>query len=297
MHKLMLVFNLLVSVFRVNYVDVEYIECYANYKEKIRFDFSFNSDSTSNHNIYVLIELYDLSNKKIVEYSNSLTIIGDKKVSASIDYLYQENLYALISIKCDDIDLINYLRFDFYKSQSCELNNSNRICNSFYKNRYSKSILSEKYMNFKILKAPFDAFLTYNKLDLQEFGIYSEYDFSLGEIHLVIEEKIDEYNIGYNGKYTMPLEVIKEGNYYRFSLLEAHYFSVYPFEFSELYKEGYYKTNNIYFPFTSDYREYELKIVIEGITSIEIKFNVSVSDNLFGECESSKYCLVRVSDV
>ena len=31
----MLVFNLLVSVFRINYVDVEYIECYANYKEKM----------------------------------------------------------------------------------------------------------------------------------------------------------------------------------------------------------------------------------------------------------------------
>ena len=49
----------------------------------------------------------------------------------------------------------------------------------------------------------------------------------------------------------------------------------------------------VYFPFLEEYREYTCKIVIKGIIEIDIEFNVSTSDLLFGECENSKYCLER----
>jgi len=295
MHKIFLVFNLLVSVFRVNYVSIDYIDCYSNYQEKIKFDFSFISDSVSSHSLFVVIELYDSGNRKLVEYSNTLNIIGDKKISANIDYLYKEGLYALISVRCDQKEIVSYIRFDFYKSQSCQINKIDRVCNSFYKNRYKDNVVTDKYMNMQILKAPFDSFLTYNRLDLSEFYIYSEYDFSDDEIYLLIEDELDGYNINFTNNYRIPLNVIREGNYYKLTPLEFYYLSVYPFEFSEEYKENYFKTNQIYFPFNNEYKEYDLLIIIEGVNLIEILFTISVSDTLFGECEMSKYCLERVS--
>ena len=86
---------------------------------------------------------------------------------------------------------------------------------------------------------------------------------------------------------------IEKTNGYQFALLEKYFVNLLDFEFSDQYFKNSMETYSVYFPYLSEYRQYQCMIVIEDFIDIKINFNIGVSDKLYGDCSDSKYCLYR----
>ena len=71
MHKLFIIFSVLLNSVSANYVNVERIECYSNIGEKIQFSFDFDSDYINSHELNVTFEIYDGNEVNLINYNNS----------------------------------------------------------------------------------------------------------------------------------------------------------------------------------------------------------------------------------
>ena len=241
------------------------------------------------------IYLYKIDGELIGEYQNSLKVIGDKKTLAKLDYIYNDQTYALIDVNYNENLLVSNAKFEFYDVEKCYLNKENKECKRIYKSVYKNGVVSKKESDFKLLNAPFDDFLENNNLNLNNLLIYSDYDFSDDDVYIVIKDEIEGFDLVYDNGYKLPLQVSEKGLKYSFSLLEEYYVNFSDFGYFESKKDGSLAVKEIYFPFYSEYKEYECLLVIKGKLNIEIEFKVSTSDKLFGECENSKYCIEESS--
>ena len=295
MHKLFILFSLFLSSIKANYISVEKIECYSNIGEKIQFNFEFESDYINVHELVVNFEIYDEGNLKVANYTNSIKIVGNKKSIATIDYLYKDRMYVYVTVNNEEEKIVDRVRFDLKGNNKCYLNELMKECNEFYKSTYKKGKLVNEYSDMKVLYLPFNAFLDFNYLDIENILIYSNYDISKDEVYLEIDEKINEYDLVYDENYRFLLGINMINNQYSFYLLEDYYLGLPEFLYTDIYSDKYISTNKLYFPYDEDYKEYLCKLVIHGVIDVEMEFKVSTSDNLFGGCDNSKYCLERVN--
>lgn len=293
MHKLFIIFSVLLNSVSANYVNVERIECYSSIGEKIQFSFDFDSDYINSHELNVTFEIYDGNEVNLINYNNSIKVIGEKNAKATLDYIYQNNIHVYVSVNWKEEKIVNRVRFDLKENNKCFLNDRKRECNEFYKSSYYNGHVVNEYSEFKILYLPTNLFLDFNYLNIENIHVYSNYDLTSEEIYLEIKENINGYELIYSEGYKILLGVIKNNDQYSFTLLEEHYLGLPEFIYTDDYSDKYIVTKMVYFPFLEEYREYTCKIVIKGIIEIDIEFNVSTSDLLFGECENSKYCLER----
>ena len=291
MLKGLLILSTLFSSINNNYIDVKSIECSSNINNNIEFVFYFDSDYVSYHEISVEFNLFR-DNKNVANYNNSLTVIGKKRSVATMDYLYKENMYVLLTVYYENNKLVDHLRFDLKGNNSCSLDRNLKECNEFYKTVYDGKII-DRYSNIRILYFPFDSFLSMNYLDLSNLIIYSDYDFSDDFIYLDITRITGEYELINEDNYKLLLETNNTNNQYSFSLLETYYVNFEEFIYTDVYSSDYISTKRVYFPFADEYREYLCSLIIDGTIDIKIEFIVSTSDKLFGECADSKFCIDR----
>jgi ferredoxin len=204
MLKGLIVLSTLFSSISNNYIDVKSIECSSNINNNIEFVFYFDSDYVSYHEISVEFNLFR-DNKNVANYNNSLTVIGEKRSVATMDYLYKENMYVLLTVYYENNKLVDHLRFDLKGNNSCSLDRNLKECNEFYKTVYDGKII-DRYSNIRILYFPFDSFLSMNYLDLSNLIIYSDYDFSDDFIYLEITRITGEYEFINEDNYKLLLE-------------------------------------------------------------------------------------------
>ena len=127
MLKIFSIISLIVFNSNVNYVQVESIECYSNIGEKIEFNFKFNSDYSSSHQIVVIVDLFNDNGKYLGNYKNTLKIVAEKEAVARIDYLYGENMYAMVDVLYDDNELVSNAKFEFFDINKCYLNEIRKV--------------------------------------------------------------------------------------------------------------------------------------------------------------------------
>ena len=84
MHKLFIIFSVLLNSVSANYVNVERIECYSSIGEKIQFSFDFDSDYINSHELNVTFEIYDNNEVNLINYNNSIKVIGEKNAKATL---------------------------------------------------------------------------------------------------------------------------------------------------------------------------------------------------------------------
>lgn len=295
MFRIIMMFAMFFSTSNIKYSEIEKIECYTNVGENIEFIFSFDCDYVSSHEFLVSFEIFKKDGVFINRYDNAIKILGKKDAKASIDYIYNDDLYVILCVVKDGEKIIDNLRFDLKNNNKCYLDDINRKCEEYYKSTYEGGTFINEYAEIKVLKAPFDSFLNYNFLDLSTILLYSEYDFENSEIYLEIKEKIDEYELVYDNGYRFILDSYKNNDQYGFNLLEEYYTDFENFIYTDNYGDEYIPTKKIYFPFADEYKEYNCNLVIYGNINIVFSFKVSTSDVLFGNCDDSKYCLERVA--
>lgn len=291
MHKLLIAFSLLFSSANVSYAEIEYVECYNNINKKIEIVFGFNCDYLESHPMHVSLDIYDSNNQIIATYNNVIKVIGRREAKASIDYLYRDGLKVDVTITYNEEKLVDHIRLELIRNEVCYLDAANKNCSMPYKSRYENDVIINYKSDFKILYLPFDSFLSDNYLNIEDIIVYSNCDVKDAEVYLYIKDEIEGYNMLYDNGYRFLLGVEKENNKYSFYLLEKHYLTLPKFNFSDEYSEEAIVTNNIYFPYLKEQKEYECLLVIKGKIDVEITFFVFTSDMLYGDCSDSKYCM------
>lgn len=291
MIKELLIMSLLSTNVRIDYVKVTTVEHYQSFDLNKKISFSFESDGLKVHQIFVEIESYDLREEPIKKYSNNLQVIGKRDAVANI--CVEENIrYVLIDIYYNEQLLYKDIKINFYHQEDCNIDNKNRICNLIYLSRFSNNVSKDYKTNVLVKNDLFDKYLMTNVLDLTNFKITSEYKFHNAKIYLIIENKIEQFNLLYNNGYIFELEVKGKDNIY-FQPIEDNYVRFENFNYGEQYLENSIKTNKIVFPYSNDFKEYNCKIVIEDFVKINIKFNVATQGELIGDCLTSKFCTLR----
>ena len=292
MLKIFLIFSLCSSFSGFSGIRVEKIEAFQSNDTSKRISFEFSGNYTLVNDIDVEIKVYE-KNNYLRSYSNKLKFIGNKSAETIIDFNLKDNFYVLINIYNNENLLVKEAKLNFYKQDDCLIWEKEKYCKRVYKSEYNEGVSKDVYMNLKVNDATFNRFLSNNMLDVKNVKFNSEYDFENSASYLMIREKIVGYDLHYNENYLFPLSVENNGYKY-FSLLSEYYVDLLNFRFSEENFNEAIKTNNIHFPFSDEYREYEIMIITEDYVNIIIKFNVATSDNLFGDCSDSKYCLKRI---
>ena len=122
---------------------------------------------------------------------------------------------------------------------------------------------------------------------------YSNCDLKDSTAYLYLYNKIDEYNLLYDDKYSFLLGINDDN---KLEFVDHYFVNLLEFEFFESHSKDTIKVNSLYFPYSSEYIEYDLSIVIESFISVKVEFSVFTKGDLLGECETSKYCLRYESD-
>lgn len=284
MLKELALISMLFTSAKSDYVKVDEIEYLQTNDSDKKITFNFESDYFSTHLIEVKISLYDSENNYLCSYQNELDIIGKRSAIANFSYHHDDHVYAMIDVMYKNAYLIYNAKINFYLQDNCNVTKKNTLCNFIYKSEYVNGVSRDLYSNFRVKKDSFDTFLPFNKFNVKDVSYYSNYEFTNSDIYLVINENIDNYNVE-----IFPIGV-ENGN---FILMNNYYVNLMEFRFEEDYFENSIRVNEIYFPYSSEYKEYHCSIVIDDIIEIQIDFSVATSDLLYGECEHSKYCLTR----
>lgn len=294
MLKFMLFLTLLNKSIISPYKGIDAIYTYQSNNEEKKITFEFNCDYSSLYEVYVTIDLYDEKGTLLKKYNNSLLVTGSMKKSANIEYDNEKNFYALISIKCDDDYIVKDAKLNFYIQDNCYLNINNRSCNRYYKSEFKNGISKDYDIDFLIHKNIFNKYLISNVLNVNNITFHSNYDFRESTSQLIIKDKINEYDFYYDDGYRFLLSIERNNNH-SFKLIDNLYIDLLDFKLSEEYFESSINSKNIYFPFYLNDVEYDCAIFIQSFIDIRIDFTVSTSGLLFGECNNSKYCLVRTN--
>ena len=78
-------------------------------------------------------------------------------------------------------------------------------------------------------------------------------------------------------------------------MIDTYYVKFDDFSYGENYFIGSIETNKIIFPYTLEFQEYDCQIIIDSTPKIYIDFNITNRGQLFGDCNNSKFCIVRSS--
>lgn len=288
MIKLFLILPLLFSYPNIDYVKVENIEYYHTNKNNKQIIFQFDSDRCSIHTIKVYIHLYS-ENDLLKTYYNTLTFSSKKKAVANIDVLEAKNSYVLIRVEYKENDLIDKVKINFHTQNNCELANKNSKCNLIYKTIYKEGELKEEKLIFNVDEEFYNMYLPLNKLDEKKLKVHTNYNFEKASAYLILHNQLDKYDLPFTNGYYFPIEYSQDS----FKISDTYYLNIEQFKFSTKYTYNSFAVNSLYFPFSRDYDEYSLEILIEGNIDISIKFKVYTKGILFGKCNESKYCLVK----
>lgn len=274
-----------------NYMSLTSIEHYQTSQEIKQLCFNFESDYLNIHEVFVSIELYDSNDVLKKTYSNSLNIVGEKQANANFN-AKDDIEYALIDIYYDKAILEKDIKINFYNQNNCLLDKDNRECNFIYLSRYSNRVTKDHFTNFRMNKNVFDKYLNTNVLSLSEVSFYSDYNFENSFVYFRVMDQVDGYDLFYDNYYNMELKII-DGTLHYFQLLEDNYVNLEEFYYGEEYLSKNIKTNKIIFPYNDEFKEYKCEILIESGISIKIQFNILTNGKLLGECNNSKFCIVR----
>ena len=290
MHKLALVFCVIVNLFNKHYSKVEKIE-YSNVENSEEFIYL---NITINCYIRDVITLKINNNEEY--YESSLIIENKKETRAKIPFKIREKSYLKINIISNNknINLTN-IEFPVYPKNNdlCDLN-KNKSCKSKYPNKvvYENNKIEEYYELVSLNMENINVFSFNNLIPINKISLYA-LNFENGDAYLYLNKKVNNLNIYYDKKYTFPLKMITNKNSVNFEFSNNYYINEIKGETYEDYVVNTRIDNNILLPYAYD--TYEMKLVIYESNSFEkvtLKFNVITKENLIGNKES-KYILKR----
>lgn len=290
MHKLALVFCVIVNLFNKHYSKVEKIE-YSNVENSEEFIYL---NITINCYIRDVITLKINNNEEC--YESSLIIENKKETRAKIPFKIREKSYLKIDIISNNknINLTN-IEFPVYPKNNdlCDLN-KNKSCKSKYPNKvvYENNKIEEYYELVSLNMENINVFSFNNLIPINKISLYA-LNFENGDAYLYLNKKVNNLNIYYDKKYTFPLKMITNKNSVNFEFSNNYYINEIKGETYEDYVVNTRIDNNILLPYVDE--TYEMKLVIYESNSFEkvtLKFNVITKENLIGNKES-KYILKR----
>ena len=290
MHRLALVFSVVISLLNNQYSKVEKIE-YSNTE---------NSEEFIYLNITIDCYFRDVITLKINNneeyYESSLIIENKKETRAKIPFKIKEKSYLKINIisNNENINLTN-IEFPVYPKNNdmCDLN-KNKFCKSKYPSKviYENGKIEEYYELMSLNMESTNIFSFNNLIPINKISLYA-LNFENGDAYLYLNKKVDNLNIYYDKKYAFPLKMITNKNSVNFEFSNNYYINEIKGETYENYVVNTRIDNNILLPYVNE--TYEMKLVIYESNSFEkvtLKFNVVTEGNLIGNKES-KYILKR----
>ncbi len=290
MHKLALVFCVIVNLFNKHYSKVKKIE-YSNVENSEEFIYL---NITINCYIRDVITLKINNNEEY--YESSLIIENKKETRAKIPFKIREKSYLKINIISNNknINLTN-IEFPVYPKNNdlCDLN-KNKSCKSKYPSIviYENNKIEEYYELVSLNMENINVFSFNNLIPINKINLYA-LNFENGDAYLYLNKKVNNLNIYYDKKYTFPLKMITNKNSVNFEFSNNYYINEIKGETYEDYVVNTRIDNNILLPYVDE--TYEMKLVIYESNSFEkvtLKFNVITKENLIGNKES-KYILKR----
>ena len=292
MLKFFMMLSMLNATVNTDYVDIEKICHYQNNIDKKQIIFEIDSDYLTKHTLDVYISLYGPKDTYLLTYNNTLDVLGKKHAIANVECGNHQVEYVIIDVYYKELKIQANNKINFYHQQDCLLDEDNRSCNRIYKSEVIDGINKDYYTNFIMGGNLYNKFLIVNELDVEEIQFFSLYEFDEANVYFFVNDYIDKYQLPYNDKYIFLMNIKKDNKSY-FSLVDEYYLVLDTFSYSDQYLENAIITNNIHFPFSEEYKEYNCEILIDDFIDIYIKFKVATSDNLFGDCQKSKFCLKR----
>ena len=144
----------------------------------------------------------------------------------------------------------------------------------------------------------------YHKIDLEDFyfsveGIYQQFINFSGSLVIKNYNNVFKDVSGANETATFDLKIVNEAPDYTFALKNDMYVDPESLLMSSTQKDGYVKTKHIYLPRNEmqNQDKFEFNLVLNnfGIDKDLVVHHLDVKalKNIFGDCNNSKYCVVR----
>ena len=287
MIKELAILSMLSASVNINYVELKNIEYYQNEELMKHIKFEFASDYLNSHEIVVFIRLYDSENLEQKVYKNTLKVIGIKSATANFE-VEDNTSYAILEVNYNNKVLYGNIKINFLDQSNCYIDKFNRTCNFIYLTKFEDSIVKDYSTNMIVRNDIFDKYLSTNVLDVSNLYFYSDYDFKNANIVMYIK------NRRVKDEYEFNLKIIGE-KVYSFEVIDTYYVKFDDFSYDENYFIGSIETDKIIFPYTLEFQEYDCQIIIDSTPKIYIDFNITNRGQLFGDCNNSKFCIVRSS--
>ena len=161
--------------------------------------------------------------------------------------------------------------------------------------RYYKGKIYEYKEKIAVVNKELNYFSFNNKVPLERILVSSNWVKMDGYANLIIEEKIAEFNVFYNGGYIFPLLPKLKNGLVSFEFENKYYVDLLEGKVSEEYQYDGYYTNQIIFPYKDAYYDVRVELINEKscFEKIVLNFRINTRGNLLGCSDTSKYCLRR----
>jgi len=303
MHKIILCASLLLSSININdprNISVKKIE----YNEKNRNDefIELKIDLYSSSEDILLMQVYFCDKEKVCDkeyYSSSLIIKGEKSTTAKIPFKVEDDSNLNILFYSNNLkDYFENIMFPIYSknNQICYLSESYE-CSGKKPSiiKYENKVIEEKYDKLSLVNKEKVYYLFDNRLPIEKIRIGSVLENNNGYANLYIEDKVKGMEIYYNDGYVIPLNIEFKNNIINLTFSNKYYLDLKNGFTYEEYEEKLIYTSQIVFPYIDE--EYDVKIELVNVFSsfekVILGFKFVTKGELFGRCDSSKYCLRR----
>lgn len=209
MHKLALVFCVIINLFNKHYSKVEKIE-YSNAENSEEFIYL---NITINCYVRDVITLKINNNEEY--YESSLIIENKKETRAKIPFKIKEKSYLKINIISNNENInLTDIEFPVYpkNNEMCDLN-KNKSCKSKYPSKviYENDQIEEYYELISLNMENTNIFSFNNLIPINKISLYA-LNFENGDAYLYLNKKVNNLNVYYDKKYAFPLKMITNKN-------------------------------------------------------------------------------------
>jgi hypothetical protein len=252
--------------------------------------------------VEINIAFYNAEKTKLNEnfHSSALTIKGDKSTIARIPFKLEEKIYLDISFYSNNFDeIFDRVMFPVYpkingicylhESFSCKGETPSVV-------QYKDKKISEKYDKISLLNKNLSFFSFKNKMPLENIKIASALKIQGGYGNLLIEKKINEFEINYDDGYAFPLIFERINGVIELGFANQYYLDLIRGKTYEDYQMDTIKINQIIFPYVDESYDIEIELIncFASFERVVIDFSVITNKSLYGNCNASKYCLRRI---
>lgn len=277
--------------------------------EKIQF-INYQKDNvelkiTLNSPLRDVVELevafYDVYKNKMNNevFSKSLTINGRKETIAKIPFVAKEKIYFNIILFSSNLnEEIENMYFPIYPSENllCDLSKK-EICESNYPSviTYSNGKTKEEFEKIALVSNDLILQSFSNFIPIERISIITNSTTNDGHSSLFLAEKVDELDIYYDEKYSLPLKIKEKNNIINFEFASLYYLNIIEGKTHENYKINTKIDKKVLLPYINKRYSFYIQVKDEFISfsSVLIKFEVITNHKLIGECNNSKYCIRR----